>query len=433
MGEGVFEVKSTHGDTRLGGDDWDQAIINWLAEEFKRDQGIDLRSDRMALQRLREGAEKAKIELSSAMQTEVNLPFITADASGPKHLAMTLSRSKLDQLTLDLLNRTSEPVEKALKDAGINASEVSEVVLVGGMTRMPAVIEKVKAIFGKEPHKGVNPDEVVAIGAAIQAGVLQGDIQDIVLVDVTPLTLGIETLGGVLTPLIKRNTSIPTRQTESFTTASDNQTSVEVHVLQGERSMAEENKTIGRFSLDGIAPAPRGMPQIEVGFDIDANGILNVSATDKATGKEQRITITANSGLSSEEVDTLVKEAEAHAEEDRLKRDLVEARNLADNSVYQAEKTLSEHDDKLPEDTKQDIRSKVSDLKDSLAGEDAARIRANLESLSNALTQVGQFVYSDSDSDSPPTEGDDITDSESSNDEDEVDGDETVEGEFREV
>ena len=303
--------------------------------------------------------------------------------------------------------------------------------MVGGMTRMPAVIEKVKAIFGKEPHKGVNPDEVVAIGAAIQAGVLQGDIQDIVLVDVTPLTLGIETLGGVLTPLIKRNTSIPTRQTESFTTASDNQTSVEVHVLQGERSMAEENKTIGRFSLDGIAPAPRGMPQIEVGFDIDANGILNVSATDKATGKEQRITITANSGLSSEEVDTLVKEAEAHAEEDRLKRDLVEARNLADNSVYQAEKTLSEHDDKLPEDTKQDIRSKVSDLKDSLAGEDAARIRANLESLSNALTQVGQFVYSDSDS--HPTEGDDITDSESSNDEDEVDGDETVEGEFREV
>ena len=431
LGEGVFEVKSTHGDTHLGGDDWDQAIINWLAEEFKRDQGIDLRTDRMALQRLREGAEKAKIELSSAVQTEVNLPFITADASGPKHLAMNLSRSKLDQLTADLLNRTSEPVNRALKDAGISASEVSEVVLVGGMTRMPAVIEKVKAIFGKEPHKGVNPDEVVAIGAAIQAGVLQGDIQDIVLVDVTPLTLGIETLGGVLTPLIKRNTSIPTRATESFTTAADNQTSVEVHVLQGERSMAAENKTQGRFSLDGIAPAPRGMPQIEVGFDIDANGIVTVSATDKATGKEQRITIAANSGLSSDEVENLVKEAEAHAEEDRLKRDLVEARNLADSAIYQAEKTISEHDEKLPEEIKQEIRSKISDLKDSLSGEDAARIRANLDALTTALTQIGEHVYSDA---QEPAEEETVIDSETPDEsENQTEDDETIEGEFREA
>jgi molecular chaperone DnaK len=427
IGEGVFEVKSTHGDTHLGGDDWDQRIIEWLADEFKRDQGIDLRSDRMALQRLREGAEKAKIELSSVMQTEVNLPFITADATGPKHLAMSLSRSKLDQLTNDLLERTTAPVNQALKDAGVLASGVDEVVLVGGMTRMPSVIEKVQAQFGKEPHKGVNPDEVVAVGAAIQAGVLQGEVQDIVLVDVTPLTLGIETLGGVLTPLIKRNTSIPTRQTETFTTAADNQTSVEVHVLQGERSMAAESKTIGRFSLDGVAPSPRGLPQIEVGFDIDANGILNVSATDKATGKEQRITITASSGLSKDEVESLVKEAEEHAEEDQVRRELVDARNGADNAIYQAEKALNEHGDKVGDDIKQEVRSKISDVQGSVSGDDPARIRAALEALSTAVALIGQAIYQEDDqstdgeapaSDQPPGEPSD---------------EDTIEGEFREV
>jgi len=427
IGEGVFEVKSTHGDTHLGGDDWDQRIIEWLADEFKRDQGIDLRSDRMALQRLREGAEKAKIELSSVMQTEVNLPFITADATGPKHLAMSLSRSKLDQLTNDLLERTTAPVNQALKDAGVLASGVDEVVLVGGMTRMPSVIEKVQAQFGKEPHKGVNPDEVVAVGAAIQAGVLQGEVQDIVLVDVTPLTLGIETLGGVLTPLIKRNTSIPTRQTETFTTAADNQTSVEVHVLQGERSMAAESKTIGRFSLDGVAPSPRGLPQIEVGFDIDANGILNVSATDKATGKEQRITITASSGLSKDEVESLVKEAEEHAEEDQVRRELVDARNGADNAIYQAEKALNEHSDKVGDDIKQEVRSKISDVQGAVSGDDPARIRAALEALSTAVALIGQAIYQEDDqstdgeapaSGQPPGEPSD---------------EDTIEGEFREV
>ncbi len=432
IGEGVFEVKSTNGDTHLGGDDWDQRIIEWLANEFKRDQGIDLRNDRMALQRLREAAEKAKIELSSVMQTEINLPFVTADATGPKHLAMTLSRSKLDQLTSELLERTTGPVSQALKDAGVSASAVDEVVLVGGMTRMPSVIEKVQAQFGKEPHKGVNPDEVVAVGAAIQAGVLQGDVQDIVLVDVTPLTLGIETLGGVFTPLIKRNTSIPTRQTETFTTAADNQTSVEVHVLQGERSMAAESKTIGRFSLDGVAPAPRGLPQIEVGFDIDANGILNVSATDKATGKEQRITITASSGLSKDEVESLVKEAEEHAEEDRIRRELVEARNAADSAVYQAEKALSEHGDKVGDDVKQEVRSKISDVQSAVSGDDPARVRAALEALSAAVALIGQAVYQEAEastggeappSDQPP--GDEPSDEPTDED--------TVEGEFREV
>ena len=437
LGEGVFEVKATNGDTHLGGDDWDQTIITWLADEFKRDQGIDLRTDRMALQRLREGAEKAKIELSSVMQTEVNLPFITADASGPKHLAMTLTRSKLEQLTSALLERTLGPVEQALKDAGITAADVSEVVLVGGMTRTPAVIDKVKTLFGREPHKGVNPDEVVAVGAAIQAGVLQGEIQDIVLVDVTPLTLGIETLGGVLTPLIKRNTSIPTRQTETFTTASDNQTRVEVHVLQGERSMADENKTIGRFSLDGVAPAPRGMPQVEVGFDIDANGILNVSATDKATGKEQRITITASSGLSRDEVERLVKEAESHADEDRARRELVEARNAADSALYEAEKSLSEHGEKLSDDLKQDVRSKVSDVRDAVTGDDAARIRAGLEALGVAVSQIGQAIYeegaaaADAPDDGGGPEGDDPA--EGGDQPEDGDGEDTVEGEYREV
>ena len=362
IGEGVFEVKSTNGDTHLGGDDWDQRVVEWLANEFKRDQGIDLRADRMALQRLREAAEKAKIELSSTTQTEINLPFVTADASGPKHLAMTLTRSKLEQITADLLDRTTQPVRQALADAGVTPDQVDEVVLVGGMTRSPAVGEKVKQMFGKEPHKGVNPDEVVAVGAAIQAGVLRGDVRDVVLVDVTPLTLGIETLGSVLTPLIKRNTSIPTKATETFTTAADNQTSVEVHVLQGERPRAGENKTIGRFSLDGIAPAMRGLPQIEVSFDIDANGILNVSASDKATGKEQRITITASSGLSKDEVERLIQEAEAHAEEDQRRRDLAETRNAADTAVYQAEKALSEHGESVGDDLKQQVRDRVSDV-----------------------------------------------------------------------
>ena len=424
IGEGVFEVKSTNGDTHLGGDDWDQRVVEWLANEFKRDQGIDLRADRMALQRLREAAEKAKIELSSTTQTEINLPFVTADASGPKHLAMTLTRSKLEQITADLLDRTTQPVRQALTDAGVTPDQVDEVVLVGGMTRSPAVGEKVKQMFGKEPHKGVNPDEVVAVGAAIQAGVLQGDVQDVVLVDVTPLTLGIETLGSVLTPLIKRNTSIPTKATETFTTAADNQTSVEVHVLQGERPMAGENKTIGRFSLDGIAPAMRGLPQIEVSFDIDANGILNVSASDKATGKEQRITITASSGLSKDEVERLIQEAEAHAEEDQRRRDLAETRNAADTAVYQAEKALSEHGESVGDDLKQQVRDRVSDVQTALTANDAARIRAAVEELTKVVALIGQAVYQQQGAEGePPPEGGPSSDS----------GDDTVEGEYREV
>ncbi len=425
IGEGVFEVKSTNGDTHLGGDDWDQRVVEWLANEFKRDQGIDLRADRMALQRLREAAEKAKIELSSTTQTEINLPFVTADASGPKHLAMNLTRSKLEQITADLLDRTTEPVRQALADAGVSADQVDEVVLVGGMTRSPAVGEKVKQMFGKEPHKGVNPDEVVAVGAAIQAGVLQGDVQDVVLVDVTPLTLGIETLGSVLTPLIKRNTSIPTKATETFTTAADNQTSVEVHVLQGERPMAGENKTIGRFSLDGIAPAMRGLPQIEVSFDIDANGILNVSASDKATGKEQRITITASSGLSKDEVERLVQEAEAHAEEDQRRRDLAETRNAADSAVYQAERALSEHGESVGDDLKQQVRDRISDVQTALTANDAARIRAAVEELTKAVALIGQSVYQQQQGaeGEPPPEGGPSPES----------GDDTVEGEYREV
>ena len=425
IGEGVFEVQSTNGDTHLGGDDWDKRIVDWLADEFKRDQGIDLRQDRMALQRLREAAEKAKIELSSVAQTEVNLPFITADSSGPKHLAMTLSRSKLEQLTADLLERTIAPVKQALSDAGVSAQQVDEIVMVGGMTRMPVVGEKVKDLFGKEPHKGVNPDEVVAIGAAIQAGVLQGDVQDIVLVDVTPLTLGIETLGEVMTSLIKRNTSIPTRATETFTTAADGQTSVEVHVLQGERTMAPENKTIGRFHLDGIPPSPRGAPQIEVTFDIDSNGILNVSAKDKATNKEQSITITASSGLAKDEVERFVKEAEAHADEDQRRRDLVEAKNWADTAVYQAEKALSEHGDAAGDEVKAEVRDRISDVQAALLTDDAARIRAAVEQLTAAVTKIGQAAYAQQESgDEPPTGADDAS----------ADGDaDTVEGEYREM
>ena len=359
ISQGVFEVKATNGDTHLGGDDFDQVIIDWICDEFQKDQGIDLKQDRMALQRLRESAEKAKIELSTLMETEINLPFITADASGPKHLVNKLTRSKFEQLVATLIKRTITPCKQAIKDAGISAGEVNEVILVGGMTRMPAVQDSVIKIFGKEPNKGVNPDEVVAIGAAIQAGVLQGDVQDILLLDVTPLTLGIETLGGVSTPLVPRNTTIPTAKSETFTTAADNQTSVEVHVLQGERTIASENKSIGRFNLEGILPATRGTPQIEVTFDIDSNGILNVSAKDKGTEKEQKITITASSGLEQDEIDRMVQESEQYAEEDKQKREEIETLNASDNLVYTAEKMVKDNEDKIPEDLKTEIEEKI--------------------------------------------------------------------------
>jgi len=441
IGDGVFEVKSTNGDTRLGGDDFDQRVIEWMADEFKKEQGIDLRQDRMALQRLKEAAERAKIELSSTAQTEINLPFVTADASGPKHLTMSLSRATLEQLTADLVARTVEPCQQAIKDAGVAKSDIAEVVLVGGMTRMPVVIEKVKEVFGREPHKGVNPDEVVAIGAAIQAGVLQGEVTDILLLDVTPLSLGIETLGSVATPLIKRNTTIPTSHTEVFTTASDNQTSVEIHVLQGERSMAAENKSIGRFNLDGVAPAPRGLPQIDVTFDIDANGILSVSAKDKTTGKEQRITITASSGLSSDEVEQLVREAEAHAEEDAARREMVEARNQGDSATYQAEKTLAEHVERIDGALKTEVEDQIAAVRGLLDGEDAAAIRSAVEALSASLSKIGEQVYAqqqaEAAADGPEgAEGADEaapSDGEDNDSSDGDDGDEAVEGEFREV
>ncbi|HSG45381.1 MAG TPA: molecular chaperone DnaK, partial [Anaerolineales bacterium] len=389
VGDGVFQVKSTSGDTFLGGDDFDLRVMDHLIEEFKKDNGIDLNKDRQALQRLKEAAEKAKIELSTTMQTEINLPYLTADASGPKHLVMTLSRSKFEQLTADLVDRTIAPVRQALEDAELKAGDIHEIVLVGGMTRMPAIQDRVRAFFGKDPHKGVNPDEVVAIGAAIQAGVLGGDVKDILLLDVTPLSLSIETLGGVATPQIERNTTIPTRKSQVFSTASDSQTQVEIHVLQGERPMAADNKSLGQFILDGIPPAPRGVPQIEVTFDIDANGILKVTASDKATGKSQHITITASSGLSDEEVEKMRKDAEAHAEDDMKRKELIEARNKADNTAYAAEKALKEFGDKVPEDVKAEIEAKVAEVKKAAEGEEVEAMKAATDVLSEAIQKIG--------------------------------------------
>jgi molecular chaperone DnaK len=396
LGEGLFEVKATNGDTHLGGDDFDQRIIDWLADEFRKDQGVDLRKDRMALQRLKEAAERAKVELSSSLQTEVNLPFITADANGPKHLLIPLTRAKLEQLVGDLIERTRGPVMQALEDAGLKASDVNEVVLVGGQTRMPAVMELVRKIFGKEPHKGVNPDEVVAIGAAIQAGVLKGEVKDVLLLDVTPLSLGVETLGGVMTKLIERNTTIPARKSEIFSTAEDNQTAVEIHILQGERELARDNKSLGRFRLEGIAPAPRGVPQVEVTFDIDANGILNVTARDKATGREQKITITASSGLSKEEVERMVREAELHAQEDRQRKEEIEARNRADSLTYQAERALQDVGAKLSADLRSEIENKIKVVRDALAGSDLTRVRSATDDLERTMQRIGQEVYSQS-------------------------------------
>ena len=409
VGEGVVEVKATNGDTHLGGDNIDQRIIDWLLEEFRKDQGIDLGQDPMAMQRLKEAGEKAKIELSGVQETEINLPFVTADASGPKHLNVKLSRSKLEQLTEDLIRSTLEPCRQALRDAGLGTTDIEEIVLVGGQTRMPAVQETVQEFFGRAPHRGVNPDEVVAIGAAIQGGVLSGDVTDVLLLDVTPLSLGIETLGGVLTKLIDRNTTIPTRKSETFSTAADNQTSVEVHVLQGEREMAGANRTLGRFHLVGIPPAPRGMPQIEVTFDIDANGIVNVSAKDKGTGKEQQITITGSGGIEKDEIERMVADAKAHSEEDRKRREVVDARNQLDSLVYGTEKNLAEHSDKLSESDRGEIESAIEDAKKSMEGEDAAAMQSASARLTEASHKLAQVIYeqagAEAGPDAPPGAG----------------------------
>ncbi len=421
IGEGTFQVRSTNGDTHLGGDDFDQEIIDWLVEEFKRDQGIDLRQDAMALQRLKEAAEKAKIELSTVMQTDINLPFVTADASGPKHLNLTLTRAKLEQLVGDLVERSIGPCKQAMQDAGLSSSQINEVVLVGGQTRMPLVVEKVKEFFGKEPHRGVNPDEVVAVGAAIQAGVLKGDVQDVLLLDVTPLTLGIETLGGVSTPVIQRNTTIPTSKSQVFSTAADNQPSVEIHIVQGERAMSTDNKSLGRFILDGILPAPRGLPQVEVAFDIDANGILNVSAMDKATSREQKITIQAGSGLSKDEVEKLQREAELHATEDQKRREEIELRNSADSLAYNAEKTLRDNEEKVEAELKAEVEANVQAVRTALEGTDASALSGAVESLNVSMQKIGQAVYGQAGS----PDGAEAPAEEAEED--------TVEGEFREV
>ncbi len=423
VGDGVFEVKATNGDTFLGGDDFDQRVIDWVADEFHKDQGIDLRGDRQALQRLKESAEKAKIELSTVMQTEINLPFISADASGPKHLNLTLSRSKLEQLTEDLVQRSTGPCRQALQDAGLSASDIDEVVLVGGMTRMPAVQEAVRKIFAREPHKGVNPDEVVAVGAAIQAGVLGGEVKDILLLDVTPLTLSIETMGGVSTALIERNTTVPTRKSQVFSTASDNQREVEIHVVQGERPMAADNKSLGKFNLDGIPPAPRGVPQIEVTFDIDADGILKVSATDKATGRSQHITITASSGLTEGEVERMRREAETHAGEDQKRRELVEARNTADNAVYAAEKALREGGEKVPAEVRSSVEAKIQAARQAMQTEDSKLVRQAANDLLQAMQAIGTAAYQHpgGQAQAGPSSGGKAS------------GDDVVEGEFKET
>ena len=426
VGEGVIEVKSTNGDTHLGGDDWDEHIVNWVADEFNKEQGIDLRKDRQALQRLREASEKAKVELSSVMKTEINLPYITADSSGPKHLQIELTRSKFDQLTEDLIKRLRDPFSAALKDANLETAEIDEVVLVGGATRMPMVQELIRSLTNKEPHKGVNPDEVVSVGAAIQAGVLGGEVKDVLLLDVTPLSLGLETLGSVMTTLIERNTTIPVKKSEIFSTAEDNQTAVDIHVLQGERPMAGDNMSLGRFRLEGIPPAQRGIPQVEVTFDIDSNGIINVTASDKATGKEQNVTITASTNLNKNEIDRMVEDAREHESDDRKHRELIEARNTADSLAYQTDKTLGELGDKVPANERQNIETKIAELRELIENEEVESIRKVTEELQNAFHALSQQMYAQQ----QPDPGSNGHEPQSHQDEGE---DEVVEGEFREV